>query len=78
MDIPKFLQAALDELNKICGDKWYYIEDGDLMFKSKEELLTVCSVNWIDAVMVFKDCIVIANDRTDEIEIQLLPTGPEC
>ena len=78
MDILKFLQAALDEFNKHCGDKWYYIKDGDLIFKGKEGLLTVCSVNWIDIVKVSRDCIVIGNDRPDEIEIQLLPTGPEC
>lgn len=77
MDILKILQAALDAFNDHRGHKLYYIEDGDLIFNGDPEPRVVCSVSWIDMVIVDRDSIIISSDIANEGPIELLTFGPE-
>lgn len=77
MDILSILQTALDEFNRHHGEQLYYIEDGDLIYNGNEPQ-TVCSVEWIDRIVVFGVKSEIEVDNYAEFTpIALRAKGPD-
>jgi hypothetical protein len=79
MDILKILQTTLDEFNRHHGERLYYIEDGDLIYNGNEPQ-TVCSVEWIDRVLVFAESGaegVIVDNHAELTPVTLTAKGPD-
>jgi len=77
VDILSILQTALDEINKHHGKQLYCIEDGDLIYNGNAPQ-TVCSVEWIDRVLVFSESSEVTVDNHAEFTpVILTARGPD-